>query len=98
MAQLLLENPPDMPFLPFFVHDARSHHVYIDLVGPLSPPLGHRFRRTSVNRFNRWCETIPLPDRHAEIRGSLQSIPFGAPKSLTTDCCPQFELSLVVKL
>ena len=44
----------------FLPPDSRFSHVQIDLVGPLPESNGCRFLLTAMDRFTRWCDTIPL--------------------------------------
>ncbi len=70
------ESPQQSTLWHLRCSDARFHHVHINPVGPLSPPQGHRFLLTSVGRFTRWREAIPLTGWHTDtvILASLQNL------------------------
>ncbi len=79
-----------------------TKHTLAPLMSRMSQSQGHRFLLTCVDRFTRWCEAIPLVDRHIETvkLALLQNwiSRFGAPKADTTDCGPQFKSTLFAKL
>ncbi len=76
--------------------------MLIDPVGPLFPSRRQRYLLTSVDRFTRWCEAIPLADRHTEIviLAFMQNwvARFGVPRSVTTDRGSKFESTVFFKL
>nr|VZI04584.1 unnamed protein product [Spirometra erinaceieuropaei] len=77
---------------------ARFSHVHLDIVGPLPLSNGCSYLLTCVDRFTRWPEAIPLSDIAAPtvIKAFLSHwvAIFGAPSTITTDRCAQFESNL----
>ena len=78
--------------------DARFFHVHIDLVGPLPPCNGCVYLLTSIDRFNRWPEAVPITDGSAVIVArvfiQIWVSRFGVQATNTTDRGGQFQLSL----
>nr|VZI21988.1 unnamed protein product [Spirometra erinaceieuropaei] len=79
--------------------DARFSHVHLDVVGPLRPSNGFTRLLTSVDRYTRWAEAIPLPNVQAEtiVKAFVSRwvAMFGAPYTVTTDRGAQFESALI---
>lgn len=74
--------------------DERFSHIHLDLVGPMEPSNGYRYLLTTVDRFTRWPEAIPLPNIRTEtIIAAFVShyiSRYGCPQSVTTDNGAQF--------
>ncbi|BHF73191.1 hypothetical protein SprV_0401626900 [Sparganum proliferum] len=90
------------PIGTFPTPDARFSHVHLDIVGPLPLSNGCSYLLTCVDRFTRWPEAIPLPDIAAPtvVKAFLSRwvAIFGAPSTITTDRCAQFESNLFQSL
>ena len=91
-------------FLPdhFVAPDGRFDHVHIDLIGPLPISEGCRFIVTMIDRFSRWVEAIPIPDKSAPIvaRAFYDNwiSRYGSPKILSSDQGSEFEATLFQSL
>ena len=76
----------------------RFDHVHIVIVGPLPYANGFRYLLTSVDRFTRWPEAIPIVDSRAKtIADAFFSgwiARYGTPATITTDRSAQFESKL----
>ncbi|BHF68181.1 hypothetical protein SprV_0301121300 [Sparganum proliferum] len=77
-------------------------HVHPDIVDPLHLSNVCSYLLTSVDRFVRWPEAIPLSDIVAltvvKALLSLRVAIFGALSAITTDCGAQFESNLFQSL
>lgn len=89
-------------FQHFSVPESRFEHVNIDIVGPFNSSDGNRYLLTCIDRFSRWPEIIPIPDRKAEtvafglICGWFSR--FGLPFKITTDRGGEFQSDLFRQL
>ncbi|KAF8783479.1 Pro-Pol polyprotein like [Argiope bruennichi] len=54
-------------------------HMHIDIVGPLPPSEGFRYRLTCVDRYSKWKEAFPLVEMSPETVAEL-SILDGSPE------------------
>ena len=59
------------PFEKVAAPDRRFGHLHVNLVGPLPQSKGHSYVSTMVDRWSRWPEAIPVPDRGAQFTSSL---------------------------
>ncbi|GBO18183.1 hypothetical protein AVEN_158551-1 [Araneus ventricosus] len=82
----------------FPLPSARSSHVHIDLVGPLSPIRGMTYLLTCVDRFTRWPEEFPIQDQSADtiartfLLGWISR--FGVLEKVTSDRGANFQSNL----
>lgn len=73
----------------------RFHTIHVDLVGLLPSSRGHIYLFTCVDRTTHWGTVIPMYDNSAEctaahcLSGSV--VQFGAPVTVISDQCAQFE-------
>ena len=51
----------------FNIHKRRFDHIHVELVCPLPQSDGKRYTFTTVDRFTRWPEAIPLSDASTEL-------------------------------
>ena len=78
--------------------DSRFKHIHMDLIGLLPESNGFKYCLTIIDRFSRWPEAIPLANiealtiRRAFVDHWISHL--GAPETLTTDQCSQFESQL----
>lgn len=90
------------PFGTFSTPDARFAHIHVDLIGPLPPSEGNIYCLTVVDRFTRWPEVFPIPDKAAEtvakalFAGWISR--YGCPSTITTDQGKEFESSFFKSL
>ena len=89
------------PLQAFPMPDSRFTSIHIDIVGPLPVSKGYRYILTSICRFSRWLEAIPMVDMTAEsVLSALWDGwigRYGVPSRITTDRGSQFAKSLVFK-
>ncbi|GFV60031.1 hypothetical protein TNCV_874392 [Trichonephila clavipes] len=90
------------PIQPFAPTVERFQHVHIDLVGPFPPSDGFTFLLTSIDRYTRWPEVIPVRYISAEaVAESFIAIwisRFGVPAIITTDQGGQFQSHILYSL
>ncbi|GFY52407.1 integrase catalytic domain-containing protein [Trichonephila inaurata madagascariensis] len=90
------------PIQPFVSTVERFQHVHIDLLGPFLPSDGFTFLLTSIDRYTRWPEVIPVCDISAEavaksfIANWISR--FGVPAIITTDQEGQLQSRLLYSL
>ena len=92
------------PLMPLPMPPKRFDSLHVDLVGPLTESQGFTYLLTTVDRFTRWPEAIPLSDISAATcaRAFLyQSTHWvarhGVPSTLTSDRGRQFVSDLWTK-
>lgn len=89
------------PLDTFDLPRARFAFIYVDIVGTLPISQGYRYCLTTVDRFTRWPEFIPMADITAETVGkALISwiFSFGCPTDIVTDRGRQFKSSVFQKI
>ncbi len=76
------------------------HHV--DLVGPLQSSNNFHNIFTIIDRTSKWMEAIPLSETSAAACTKASTFTwisrFGVPKTITSDCGPQFTSNLWLQL
>lgn len=85
-------------FQQFAPENERFKHIHMDLVGPLPPSKGFSYILTTVDRFTRWPEAIPIPDMKTTtiVKAFIDNYVsrFGVPLEITTDQGRQLESDL----
>ena len=82
------------PLQTFQVPSQKFQHIYVDLVGPLTPSHGYNYLFSVVDRFFRWAEAFPLMESSARacgealIHGWVSR--FGVPAKISSDRGAQF--------
>jgi len=78
--------------------DERFRQVHLDIIGPLPEVRGYRYCLTTIDRYSRWPEAIPVQDIAADtIAKAFYTnwvARYGAPAVITTDQGRQFESNL----
>ncbi|KFD64412.1 hypothetical protein M514_13470 [Trichuris suis] len=91
-------NGPRAPPTTFEVPERRFDHVHLDITGPLPKCRGCSYLLTTVDRFTRWPEVVPVPNACAATTAhafmSTWVARFGVPAVITTDQGRQFQSSL----
>ena len=86
------------PLSTFATPDARFNQIHVDIVGPLPPSRGYTYLLTSVHRFTRWPEAMPVSDTTTETvaRASVSTwiSRIGVLSTITMDRGHHFESSL----
>lgn len=85
------------PLGTFNLPRARFAFIHVDIVGPLPLCRGFRYCFTTVDRFTRWPEVVPMADMTADsvARALLSWVArFGCPTDIVTDRGQQFESEL----